>query len=173
MNVIDALYKALGDLGFTGTLPDRMYKHLGSLGHVGAMNDRLSKEGGYKKYTEGLINAPVTAPVITLQPLDVLEDEGTPWSIISAASGATSSEWYKDGAPTGNSTNTFNGAGLPVESGDYFNRYSNAIGDTDTNISTVTINPDVVPRTIIQVPAVTTSNFDTESWSPAGVRTVS
>lgn len=149
MNVIDALYKALGDLGFTGTLPDRMFKHLGSLGHVGTMNDRLAKEGGYKEYVKSLIEAPVAPPVITLQPSNVTVDEGTPWNITSAATGATSSEWYKDGSPTGNTTNTFSGTGLLSESGNYFNRYSNVIGDTDTSTAVVSITGVNAPRYFI------------------------
>lgn len=83
-----------------------------------------------------------TGITITLQPQNVTVDEGTPWSITSSATGATSSEWYKDGAPTGNTTDTFNGTGLPSESGSYFNRYSNAVGDTDTDTIQVTVNPN-------------------------------
>lgn len=161
MTVIDRLNKALGDLGFYGALPDRMFKHLGSLGHTGAMNDRLSKEGGYQAYVASLINAPTVAPVITLQPLDVTVDEGTPWSISSAASGATSSEWFKDAVATGNTTNTIGGIGLVAESGSYLNRYTNVVGSTDTTASTVAITPDVYsPRVFINLgDASATANY--------------
>ena len=55
INVNDALYRALGDLGFSGAMPDRVHKHLGSLGHTGAINDRLKAEGGYKSYVTSII----------------------------------------------------------------------------------------------------------------------
>lgn len=168
MATIDRLHKALGDLGFSGALPDRMFKHLGSLGHTGAMNDRLSKEGGYQTYVSGLVNAPTIAPVITLQPLDVTVDEGVPWSVVSAASGATSSEWFKDAVATGNTTNTIGGTGLVAESGTYFNRYTNAVGDTDTSNSIVTITPATVPRVFIADESAFDGHFTSDTWTPTG-----
>lgn len=42
-------YKALEELGYTGTVNDRIYKYLGDLGYDGSLNDRL-----YKHFSKGL-----------------------------------------------------------------------------------------------------------------------
>lgn len=114
---------------------------------------------------------PTDPPVITLQPLDVTADEGVPWSITSTATGATSSEWYKDAVATGNSTNTFSGTGLTTESGSYLNRYTNIIGSTDTSAALVSVGSE--SRVIVQIATASTSHLEAEAWNPTGERSIS
>jgi len=86
------------------------------------------------------IDLDLVLPVaITLQPLPVTELENTAWTLTSSASEATSSEWYKDGSPTGNTTDTIGGTGLLSESGNYYNLYTNGVTPLATDTVAVLI----------------------------------
>lgn len=60
----DDMKTALGDLGLTGSLPERMYKHLASLGHTQlSISDRMGQVGGFKTYQNSVLTS-VPLPVI-------------------------------------------------------------------------------------------------------------
>ena len=90
-----------------------------------------------------------SAPTIDTQPQPVTVTEPAPASFTTAATDALSSQWYK-GTPgsetllpgeTGD-TLTINPTAV-ADSGTYFNRYTNATGDTDTNTALLTVNAAV------------------------------
>lgn len=60
----DDMKTALGDLGLTGSLPERMYKHLASLGYTQlSISDRMGQVGGFKTYQNSILTS-VPLPVI-------------------------------------------------------------------------------------------------------------
>ncbi|RLC99053.1 MAG: hypothetical protein DRI46_10180 [Chloroflexi bacterium] len=86
-------------------------------------------------------------PTIDTEPQDVTVTEPASASMTTAATGADSSQWYK-GSPgdlsspqAGETGDTINWATTQVsDTGDYYNRYTNTDGDTDTLAATLTVN---------------------------------
>jgi len=88
------------------------------------------------------ISGTPTAPIITLQPLPQTITVGDTLTMSAAAGGALSQQWYLDGSPIlGATSTTYSKANAQlVDDGDYFCRFTNATGTTDTNIVTSTVS---------------------------------
>jgi uncharacterized repeat protein (TIGR01451 family) len=100
-----------------------------------------------------------TAPTITVQPQDTTIEQNRPVSLISVASGSAvlAYQWYfTDGVtstPVVNGTNstlTF-ARPQPSDSGDYYLIATNYGGSATSDVATLTVDPDVVPPTIVSV----------------------
>src|SRR5210317_1596641 len=95
------------------------------------------------------IDAEVVPPVITQNPTPstATVTEPDPVSTTTAATGATSSQWYKGTSGdtstpvVGQTTNTLTiDPTEAADTGTYYNRYTNAAGSTDTTNYTLTVN---------------------------------
>ncbi len=105
-----------------------------------------------------------SAVEILVQPVSVTSSViGRPWSLSSAASNAASSEWYKDGVATGNTSDSISGVGAYSENGQYYNQYTNSLGDVVTDTVTIQVVApfaELVSSTIIRLgePFTVTTN---------------
>ena len=83
-----------------------------------------------------VINSVVpTAPVITTQPIAQSISVGATLTLIAAASDAVSQQWYLGGvAVSGATSATYTKTNAQLaDSGNYFCRFTNAVGTTDTS----------------------------------------
>ncbi len=81
-----------------------------------------------------------SAVEVLVQPVSVTSSVlGRPWSLSSTAVGADSSEWYKDGVATGNTSDSISGVGAYAENGQYYNQYTNSLGDVVTDTVTIQV----------------------------------
>jgi hypothetical protein len=96
---------------------------------------RYTNAGGSTDTATVAANVTAVAPIITTQPTTQSIAVGATLTLVAAADGATSQQWYLAGvAVTGATSTTYTKTNAQLaNSGNYFCRFTNATGSTDTS----------------------------------------